>query len=130
MIDKAEKEAKEAALKAEKGAVPEPGHQPEAQTEEKTAETKEAELQPVESQSRPAPVAEQEQPLEEPVLTAHLPSLSYPLLASRDNYEGPCEPATNFEKDHSYSNFLLSHPSLFVLGDGQLVDSLKALALF
>lgn len=89
MIDKAEKEAKEAALKAEKGAVPEPGHQPEAQTEEKTAETKEAELQPVESPSRPAPVAEQEQPLEEPVLTADLPSLSYPLLASRDNYEGP-----------------------------------------
>jgi hypothetical protein len=48
----------EAALKAEKEAVPEPGPQPEAQTE-KTAETKEAELQPVESQSEPAPVAEQ-----------------------------------------------------------------------
>jgi hypothetical protein len=37
---------------------------------------------------------------------------------------------TNFEKDHSYSNILLSHTSLYVLGDGQLVDSLKALALF
>ena len=43
MIDKAEKEAKEATLKTEKGVVPEPGHQPEAQME-KTAETKEAEF--------------------------------------------------------------------------------------
>ena len=47
VIDKAEKEAKEATLKAEKGVVPEPGHQPEAQME-KTAETKEAEFQAME----------------------------------------------------------------------------------
>jgi hypothetical protein len=36
----------------------------------------------------------------------------------------------DFEQDHSYSNVLLSHASLYVLGDSQLIDNLKALALF
>ena len=129
-MDKAEKEAKEAALKAEKEAVPEPESKVEAQKEARAAETKGAESNAVESHPEPAPVAEEEKPLQESVLTADFPSLSYPLLASRDNYEGTCEPATNFEKDHTYSNVLLSHASLYVLGDGQLVESLKALALF
>ena len=64
------------------------------------------------------------------MLTTDFPSLSYPLLAPRDNYDGTCEPAANFDKDKSYSNVLLSHASLYMLGDSQLIDSLKALALF
>lgn len=64
------------------------------------------------------------------ILVADFHTLTYPLIASRDNYEGTCEPSADFEKDHSYSNVLLSHASLYVLGDTQLVDSLKALALF
>jgi hypothetical protein len=76
--------------------------------------------------------AEPEQNTEqtEPKLVVDFPTLSYPLHADRDNYNGTCEPSLDFEKDHSYSKVLLSHASLYVLGDFQLIDSLKALALF
>jgi hypothetical protein len=37
---------------------------------------------------------------------------------------------TDSEKERSYSNVLLSNASLYVLGDDQLVESLKALSLF
>lgn len=57
-------------------------------------------------------------------------SLSFPLLALRNNHSDTCEPAEHFDQDHSYSNVFLSHASLYVLGDFQLIDSLKALALF
>ena len=113
-------------------------------------------VEPDSTQVLPEPVAEQEEP--EPAepqpqateqdstpsiaarvkdseqlsrtLTAEFSSLSYPLLAQRDNYHGTCEPATDFDKGHDYSKVLLSHASLWVLGDFQLIDSLKALALF
>ena len=82
--------------------------------------------------SDPAPVPEQDKSSHEVthILVADFHSLSYPLLASRDNYEGTCEPLTDFNKEHSYSNVLLSHASLYMLGDAQLVGALKALALF
>ena len=50
--------------------------------------------------------------------------------ATTTSYNGACEPSLDFEKDHSYSKVLLSHASLYVLGDNQVIDSLKALALF
>jgi len=126
-IEKAEKESKEAALKAEKESLTELRPQPQP---EESAESKEVEPQSTEREPEPTPIAEREKPPQQYTLTADFHSLSYPLLTSRDNYEGTCEPDTNFEKDHSYSNVLLSHASLYVLGDGQLIDSLKALALF
>jgi len=74
----------------------------------------------------------QEEARDDPLqlLTADFNTLPYPLLASRDNYDGTCEPATDFEKNRSYSKVFLSHASLYVLGGAQLVDSLKTLALF
>ncbi|KAH8598893.1 hypothetical protein B0O99DRAFT_650146 [Bisporella sp. PMI_857] len=113
--EKAEKESKEAALKAEKEAVPEP------------EETHPTETQPADPE--PTPLADEEKSSEQHILTTDFQSLSYPLLSSRNNYEGTCEPATDFEKDHSYSKVFLSHTSLYLLAEAQLVDSLKALAL-
>jgi hypothetical protein len=85
-------------------------------------------------EAEPEPTLLSEQPRspdQQPhVLVADFHTLSYPLLAPRDHYEGTCEPSTNFNKDHTYSSVLLSHASLYVLGDAQLIDSLKALALF
>jgi hypothetical protein len=125
--EKAEKELKEAALKVEKETVTQP--------EPKSEETHPAETQPAEPEPGPEPeptllTEEEKSPEQHDGLTADFQSLSYPLLASRDNYEGTCEPATNFEKGHNYSNVFLSHASLYQLGDVQLIDSLKALALF
>lgn len=79
-----------------------------------------------------APVSDEPKSAEQVshILVKDFHTLSYPLLASRDNYEGTCEPSADFNKDHSYSNVLLSHASLYILGDAQLIDSLKALALF
>jgi len=56
--------------------------------------------------------------------------LSFPLLAPRNNHENSCEPDEHFDRDRSYSNVFLCHASLYVLADFQLIDSLKALALF
>lgn len=125
-IEKAEKEAKEASLKAEK----EPVQELETRSEPQPEETKPAETQPTEPELEATLLTGEERSPEQHILTADFQSLSYPLLASRDNYEGTCEPCTDFEKDHSYSNIFLSHASLYVLGDVQLVESLKALALF
>ena len=129
-IEKSEKESKEAALKAEKETMPEPDPKPE--------KTPELETKPEEAQVKEAqPVKldeivkiDEEKPSEQYKLTANFKSLSYPVIMSLDNYERTCDPSPTFEKGHSYSNVLLSHASLYVLADGQLVDSLKALALF
>jgi len=92
----------------------------------------EADLAEQYSETEPTPFARREKYPEQlsHMLAADFHSLSYPLLAPRDNYDGTCEPAADFENDKSYSNVLLSHASLYVLGDFQIVDSLKALALF
>lgn len=65
-----------------------------------------------------------------PILVMDFKAISYPLLGPRDNYDGTCEPLTEFKKEHNYSDVFLSHASLYVLGDVQLVSTLKALALF
>jgi len=57
-------------------------------------------------------------------------SLTFPLLAPRNNHDKTCEPAEHFDPDQSYTEVFLSHASLYILGDLQLIDSLKALALF
>jgi hypothetical protein len=57
-------------------------------------------------------------------------SLIFPVLASRNNHDKTCEPAEHFDPDQSYTEAFLSHASLYILGDLQLIDSLKALALF
>ncbi|KUJ06136.1 uncharacterized protein LY89DRAFT_692670 [Mollisia scopiformis] len=64
------------------------------------------------------------------LLAADFPFLSYPLLAPRNNYDSTCEPVEQFAPDQIYSNVLLAHASLYILGDYQLIDSLKALALY
>ena len=56
-------------------------------------------------------------------------SLEYPLLAPRNSYNDSCEPDANFNTSQSYSKVLLAHASLYILGDYQLIDSLKMLAL-
>ncbi|KAG0645389.1 hypothetical protein D0Z07_8999 [Hyphodiscus hymeniophilus] len=83
-----------------------------------------------ESEPNPPAESEPEKISEEHVLTTDFRTLSLPLLAPRDNYEGTCEPSVDFEKDHSYSNVFLSHASLYVLGHVQLIENLKALALY
>jgi hypothetical protein len=128
-LEKAEKEAKDAELKAEKESLQEP--EPQLQlAEPQPAESEPAESEQVQTDIEPTPLAGHENSSVQHILTANFQSLSYPLLASRDSYEGTCEPSTDFEKEHSYSNVFLSHASLYVLGDVQLVDKLKALALF
>jgi len=57
-------------------------------------------------------------------------SLTFPLLAPRNNHDKTCEPAEQFDPDQSYTEAFHSHASLYILGDLQLIDSLKALALF
>jgi hypothetical protein len=52
------------------------------------------------------------------------------LLAPRNNHDKTCEPAEYFDLDQSCTEVLLSHASLYILGDFKLIDSLKALALF
>jgi hypothetical protein len=57
-------------------------------------------------------------------------SLTFPLLAPRNNHDKTCEPAEHFNPNQSYTEVLLSHASLYVLGVFKLIDRLKALALF
>ena len=57
-------------------------------------------------------------------------SLTFPILAPRNNYEKTCESAEHFDPYQSYTEEFLGHASLYILGDLQLIDSLKALALF
>jgi hypothetical protein len=84
-----------------------------------------------EPRSESASVEQQTAPQEPShILVTDFKAISYPLLGPRDNYEGTCEPSTDFNKEHSYSNVFLSHASLYVLGDAQLIGTLKALALF
>ena len=130
-----EKAAKQAALKVDIEApqqlepaaeeIPQPEPEPTLRAQQRT------ELYPGTPEPELISLAEPENPsLEQQILTADFHTLSYPLFAPRDNYEGTCEPSMDFEKDHSYSNVLLSHASLYLLGDIHLVDNLKALALF
>ena len=128
-LEKAQKEGKDAELKAKNESVQEP--EPQAQpAEPQPAEPEPAEPEQVQIQTESTPLAGQEDLPVQHILTTDFKSLSFPLLASRDNYEGTCEPSTEFAKDHSYSNVFLSHASLYILGDAQQVDKLKALALF
>jgi len=112
-------------------AEPEPAPEPEPQEPEEP-ELADPELAEPEPEPEPKPFARQEKCSEQLsyVLADNFHSLSYPLLAPRNIYSGTCEPAADFEKDQSYSKVLLSHASLYVLGDFQLIDSLKALALY
>jgi hypothetical protein len=112
-------------------AEPEPEPEPEP-SESEPPEPEIPEPEPPEPEPEPTPFAGREKYPEQlsHMLAADFHSLSYPLLAWRDNYDGTCEPAADFDKDQSYSDVLLSHASLYVLGDFQLIDSLKALALF
>jgi hypothetical protein len=129
------KQKKKKKLKeATKPSMPEPGPKTEP-VESKLVETQPSEpeileVKPAEPQQ--APLGEEEESTDKlsQILVADFNSLEYPLIAPRNNYDGTCEPATDFEKDHSYSNVFLSHASLYALGDIQLIDSLKALALF
>jgi hypothetical protein len=102
-----------------------PANQVQVEEEPITEDSPEAEPEPTLLSEQPKPPDQQSH-----ILVADFHTLSYPLLAPRDHYEATCEPSTDFNKDHSYSSVLLSHASLYVLGDAQLIDSLKALALF
>jgi hypothetical protein len=127
-IEKAEKEA---ALKAGKEIQPEPELKTAGPQQPEPEQTQQTEPQPPEPEGELISLAEPEKPSsEQHLLTEDFYTLSYPLLAPRDNYEGTCEPSMDFEKAHNYSNVLLSHASLYVLGDAQLIENLKALALF
>jgi len=123
---------KKSRRKAKKKSEAQPPPEPvvvEPQPEKVLEEPEPADPEPVELEPTPAePEQNREQP--EPTLVVDFPALSYEPLADRDNYHGTCDPSTDFEKDHSYSKVFLSHASLYVLGDHQLIDSLKALALF
>lgn len=121
----------EATIETESGAPaqqpnPEPATAKQVESQAPPTETTTA-TKTVEASSEPTVAATKEQEPESGVDFYHL---SYPLLAERDNYHGTCEPSTEFEKANSYSKVLLCHAALYVLGDFQLVDSLKALALF
>ena len=131
-IERSEKESKEAALKIEKETVSEPDPEPEKKPELKTKpeEAQVKNVQPAETKLEEIAKIDEDKPSEQYKLTANFKSLSYPVIVSLDNYEGTCDPSPTFEKGHSYSNVFLSHASLYVLADGQLVESLKALALF
>ncbi|KAF7949337.1 uncharacterized protein EAE97_002846 [Botrytis byssoidea] len=70
-----------------------------------------------------------------PELTSHLREsdfnqLVFPLLALRNNYDLTCEPREWHNPCQGYSNVLISHAALYILGDFRLIDSLKALALY
>lgn len=128
-LSKKQKKKKKAKA-ATKEPVPEP-----IESEPTEVHPTEPEMPPEENIPEPpsAPLPEEDESPEQQVshvLVADFQSLEYPLIASRNNYDGTCEPSMDFEKDHSYSNVFLSHAALYALGDVQLVDSLKALALF
>jgi len=118
-----------------KTATKEPAPEP-VEPEPTEVQPTEPEILPEENIPEPLPAALPEEEEDSPekqlshILVTDFQSLEYPLIASRNNYDGTCEPSTEFEKDHSYSNVFLSHASLYALGDIQLIDSLKALALF
>lgn len=69
-------------------------------------------------------------PLSQWLSSTDFQSFQYPLLAPRNIHYHACEPPGHFEHNRSYSNILLSHASLYVLGDLWLIDELKALALY
>ena len=54
--------------------------------------------------------------------------LTFPLPGSHKDLEKTCEPAA-FDSDMSYSSVFLGHAAIYVLGDFNLIDSLKAIAL-
>ena len=121
-----------------KSSIPEPEPEPEPVKEPETVQElpepqpERAESVSVDQEQEAMQAAVREESPEEltHMLTVDFHTLSFPLLAPRHNYDGTCEPAAYFEKDRSYSKVFLSHASLYVLGSIQLVDSLKALALF
>jgi hypothetical protein len=56
-------------------------------------------------------------------------SLSFPLLAPRNNHKVVCKPTEYFDRCHSYSGVFLCHASLWAVADYRLINPLKALAL-
>jgi len=58
------------------------------------------------------------------------PSTPPPLLTSRNNYEGTCDPASEFDPLMNYAGLFTTHASLWILGDYRNIGSLKALALY
>ncbi|KAF5877949.1 uncharacterized protein Bfra_000114 [Botrytis fragariae] len=56
--------------------------------------------------------------------------LTFPLLASRNNYDHTCEPRGWVDSGKNYSNVFIGHAALYILGDFRLIDTLKALALY
>jgi hypothetical protein len=104
-----------------------PGQVP-AESEAVEPETTNAELE--HNQETTSSFRPEREPETSHILAADFHTLSYQLLASRDNYEGTCEPDENFDKTMGYSAVLLSHASLYVFGDMQVVEPLKALSLF
>lgn len=73
--------------------------------------------------------------LEDSQLPAAKPTINfmtlshYPLLAPRNRYMVNCSTDRTFHRGCSYASVLLSHATLYILGDCQQIDSLKALAL-
>ncbi|KFY05942.1 hypothetical protein V492_08224, partial [Pseudogymnoascus sp. VKM F-4246] len=91
----------------------------------------------VDSEPEAAPEPEPElnaEPVEEPAAEpaaepAGFDSLSFPLVAPRDNYKDSCDPPDRFNAFLNYSNVFLCHASLWAIADIFDIDSLKALAL-
>ncbi|KAL5345709.1 hypothetical protein ACLOAV_009463 [Pseudogymnoascus australis] len=57
-------------------------------------------------------------------------SLTFDLLAPRDNYKDTCEPSEHFIAERNYFKLFLSHAKLWAVADKYDIDSLKALALY
>lgn len=57
-------------------------------------------------------------------------SLTFDLLAPRDNHKDTCEPSEHFIAERDYSKVFLSHAKLWAIADTYGIDSLKALALY
>lgn len=73
-------------------------------------------------------------PIPQPSLLPRFPSdrfdtLSSSLYEPRNLYGLACETMEPFDANQSYSKEFLSHASLYILGDYQIIDSLKTLAL-
>lgn len=58
------------------------------------------------------------------------PSLRFPLLKPRSNFEDTCEPAVSVGPSENVSEVLILYTSLYVLADKWGIDSLKRLTLF
>jgi hypothetical protein len=79
----------------------------------------------------PAPEIVEEEPQPEPVPEPiGFPSLSFDLVAPRDNHKDGCEPSEQFDPKGNYSNVFRSHAGLWILANSYKIDSLTALSLY